>query len=441
MPPGPAVKLGGLNTIYPYYKDYLGYLEKLYRAYGGIAYFRAGRENIYLVTDLELVDEVLIKKPHLFIKGTGYERAKLILGEGLLTSDNETHDINRLIVQPAFHKKQIEKMIEVIVRNVNEALLKWKTGAGIAEMHGEATELYLKIICEAVFSDDMDRGLIEHGKTFSSVFNNYGLFMLAFPGVTSRLPLPAVKRFKETKEKFDKAVYGIILKRKKDAVKRNDVLGMLMESRYDDGSEMSEIQLRDEIVTLFFAAHDTSAKSLTWTLYLLSQNPGYISVIRKEAEALNEGCLTYEDLRSLKTCRAVISESLRLYPPAHSISRFAAQDAQIGGYNIAKGSSVLIMPYVIHRDSRHYESPEKFMPGRWEPEERKKRHKLSFIPFGAGPRGCLGESFAWSQLIISLALISRSFNLKLHPAQKVIPSSSITLKPKHGMKMILEPAL
>lgn len=418
--------LSPITDAIKFYKDYLGFLIALEKKSGGFARFKAFNEEIYLVSDPVLIEEVLIKQTNHFKKGTGYERGKIILGEGLLTSDFELHDKQRPLIMPALSKRQLHSYEEIINDETEKFLNKLPKGEYV-DFHVHANELFLRIISRALFSEDDSEEFIQLGVDFNRVFYDYGLFLLAFPNITLKLPLPAVREFKRLLSKLDELVYGIIEKRNGEI--REDLLGYLMNCRYENGEPMSRQQLRDETVTLFFASHDTSARTLCWAMYLLLKNNEQINSIRDNAKSGFISVADFENLSYIKWC---VMESLRIYPPAHSISRIAVKDFNHGEYEIPKGASVLVLPYILHRKEEYYSEPMKFNPLRWKDTQPR---KTTYLPFGAGNRYCIGDGFAIFQLTVALNAICRKFNFELKPGEVIEESASLTLKAKHGIKI------
>ena len=443
--PGPGRKLFGLNITIPYYRNYLNYLVEINKQYGDMAYFKAGSERIFLVNNLEYIEEILIKNPGKFLRGTGFRRARIILGEGLLSSDGETHDRHRRLIQPAFHKQAIESYFSKITDCTNETVKEWNEKLkhqDFLDIHDETGTLFLKIICRVLFSGKYEKELTELGILFNKLFYNYGLFLIAFPGFTQKLGLPAVRKFMKAKDDFNNILFELIGERKSSPAahnRYNDVLAMMINAKDNDGKGLSDKEIRDELATLFFAAYDTSAKTLTWTLYLLSQNnPHKEKLDRETGTAFPAGNMEYNEYKNCKYPGMVISEALRIYPPAHSINRVVAKDICFGKHFIPQGSSIIICPYILQRNSSYFENPLEFRPERWDAGEVQKRPRLSYIPFGAGARGCIGEALARLQLGVSLAAISRGYDFEVYGNEPVEVSASLTLKPKRNLKMIFK---
>lgn len=443
IPPGPKHRFLGANASLKFYTNIAGYLKDKQKQYGDFVLLKATNHPIYLINNLEYVEQILVKESKNFTKGTGYQRSRVILGNGIFTSDGEFHDSQRKLINPAFHKSRIEEYYKTVAFCTNDFLTKW--GNMVAEnpnidVQTEITRLFIAIIFNSMFSSDSSEELIDLGAYYTELFNSANPFLLLDPQRAIKLPLPSVKKFMKTKNELDFKLRELIKKRKKeDTFADLDILNMLMHAESNEGKRMSDDELFDEVRTLFVAANDTSAKVLTWALYNLSQNPDAKAKCLSEINTVLDGKFPeYHDYQELKYIRMCINETMRLYPPLWMITRTPINDFFLDDYLIKKDSSIFMVPLFFQKDERYYANPESFIPERWTDEERKKRPRLSFVPFGAGPRYCIGESFAMFHLVIILSAILQKFDFKLHPKQKVEISSSMLLKPKYGMTMILE---
>jgi cytochrome P450 len=250
-----------------------------------------------------------------------------------------------------------------------------------------------------------------------------------------------VRRFQKARARLDDTIYRIIQERRKGVEDRGDLLSMLLSARdeEDDGSQMSDLQVRDEVMTIFLAGHETTANALSWTWYLLSQHLEVEAKLHEELDAVLEGrAPVFEDVARLRYTEMVLAESMRLYPPAWAIGRLALQDHEIGGYTIPARALVLLSPYVTHRDARYFPTPERFDPERWTQQAREARPQFAYFPFGGGPRRCIGEGFAWMEGVLLIARLAQGWRMRLVPDQMVETMPVITLRPKHGIRMTLE---
>jgi cytochrome P450 len=272
--------------------------------------------------------------------------------------------------------------------------------------------------------------------TLVSMFN---LLMLPFSEILEKLPLPHSVKFKNAKKKLDEIIYKIIDERRKSGEDKGDLLSMLLLAQDEEtGGEMTNLQIRDECLTLFLAGHETTANALTWTFYLLAQNPEIEKKFHEELDRIfvDGHSPTYEDYTRLSYTEKVLAESMRLYPPAWAVGRLVTEEHQFGGYVVPKKSLVLASMFVMHRDKRFWENADQFVPERWETQSVKEAgQKFIYFPFGGGVRRCIGEGFAWTEGVLLLAVLGRKWKLKLAPEQRIGLQAMITLRPKYGMKM------
>lgn len=438
FPPGPSRRLPGFN-FFAFRRDRIGFLTRLAREYGDIVHFRVGRQRIFLLNHPEAIKEVLVTHQHNFKKGLALERGKVLLGEGLLTSEGEFHTRQRRLAQPAFHRQRVAAYGQAMVAYAARARDRWSDGAALDIAH-EMMRLTLAIVGSTLFSADVESEADELGRALTEVLEMFNLLMLPFAPLLQKLPLPANRRFERGRARLDATIYRMIRERRASGEDRGDFLSMLLlaQDTEGDGAGMSDLQVRDEALTLFLAGHETTANALTWTWYLLSQNPGAEASLHAELDAVLCGHLPgVEDLPRLPYTEMVLAESMRLYPPAWIIGRRALRDCRIAGYPIPARSIVLASPYLMHHDARYFPDPLRFDPGRWTPEARAARPKFAYFPFGGGARGCIGEQFAWMEGVLLLATLAQKWRMRLVPGHPVELRPLITLRPKHGMRMTL----
>lgn len=405
---------------------------------GDIAYFRMASQPAFLVNHPDLIRDVFVVNAHKFHKGRALQRAKALLGEGLLTSEGESHLRQRRMMQPAFHKNRIAEYSHIMVEYADRTTDKWKDGE-VRNIHDDMMHLTLKIVGKTLFNADVEDESDEIGAamtTFSDLFN---FLLMPFSEWLQKLPIPHAKRYRHARDSLNSIVFNIINERRLSGDDTGDLLSMLLATRDEtDGSAMSDEQIRDEALTLFLAGHETTAIALTWTLYLLSQNREAEAKLQRELNALHT-TPTFDDLPLLKYAEAILAESMRLFPPAWVIGRLAIESHEIDGYRIPVGSLVLVSPYVLHRDARFWDSPDEFRPDRWRSLSVKEAgQKGIYFPFGGGVRRCIGEGFAWTEGILLLATIARRWKLRMVPEQRVELKPMITLRPKFGMRMICD---
>ncbi len=374
------------------------------------------------------------------MKGEGLQRAKRLLGEGLLTSEGEFHLRQRRLAQPAFHRQRIAAYATTMVEYAARACDQWRAGE-TRDVARDMMRLTLAIAGKTLFDADVEGEADEIGEALTTTFELFNRLTLPFAQLLERLPLPATRRFQKARERLDATIYRIIDERRASGADRGDLLSMLIAVRDEegDGTGMTDEQLRDEAMTIFLAGHETTANALTWTWYLLSQHPDIEARFHAEVDEVLKGePPTAEDFPRLPYTEMVFAEAMRLYPPAWIIGRRALGDYRIDGYTIPARSILLMSQYMTHHDARFFPDPFRFDPERWTPEARESRPKFSYFPFGGGPRLCIGESFAWMEGALVLATIARRFRMRLAPGHPVEMQPLVTLRPKHGMRMILE---
>jgi len=408
--------------------------------YGDLAYFRLGRQHVYLVSHPDLVREVLVNNQKNFTKSRVLQRARILLGEGLLTSEGQQHVRQRRLVQPAFHRERLAAYGSVMSEYAVRLRERWKAGVTV-EVSEEMMRLTLSIVGRTLFSADIESAASEIGESMTTVLKMFRMLMMPFSEYIEKLPLPSIRRFEKARKHLDATIYGLIRERRESGRDAGDLLSMLLLAEDEEnGRHMTDKQVRDEALTLLLAGHETTAQALTWTWYLLSQNTTAERNLHEEIDSVLEGRVPgFEDLPRLTYTEMVFAEALRLYPPAWAIGRKAKDDFELAEARIAGQSICILSPYVVHRDARWYPDPERFHPERWTPEARESRPKFSYFPFGGGSRVCIGERFAWMEGILTLAAVAQKWKLRLAPDQRVEPLPLITLRTKYGMRMMAEP--
>jgi len=439
-PPGPKGHL--LVGVLPEFrKDPAGFLEKMARRYGDVVYIPLGRQHIYCVSHPEAVRDVLVTHQNKFKKSRMLERARVLLGDGLLTSEGGHHRRQRRLVQPAFHRDRLAGYGAVMVDRAALVRDQWQSGQSFDVLQ-EMMRLTLAIVAQTLFSTEVDSEADEIGTALTEVFSLFEIILMPFSEILEKLPLPAVRRFKRARKRLDETIYRLIAERRASGVDAGDLLSMLLMARIEEDEEgsggMSDEQVRDEALTLFLAGHETTADALTWAWYLLSQNPEAEAAFHAELDRVLAGRLpSFDDLPQLRYTEAVFAEALRLYPPAWGIGRRALEDYQVGDFAIPARSVVLLSPYVVHRDPRWFPEPLAFRPERWLAEDSA-RPKFAYFPFGGGARVCIGERFAWMEGTLLLAVIGQRWRLRLEAGHRVETHARITLRPKFGLRMIAE---
>ena len=435
-PPNPPI-VGHLRA---FRRNPLEFLSSIVREYPDLCYFRLGNQHLYFVNQPDLIKEVLVNQQPSFRKSRILQRSKILLGEGLLTSEGEHHLRQRRLVQPAFHRDRLAGYASSMTDLAARTASAWKHG-DVRDIHQEMARLTLAIVARTLFSADVDAEAEMVGKSMTEVIGLYRLALLPFSEYLIKMPLPATRRFQAAKSQLDRIIYRVIEDRRRSREDAGDLLSMLVLAQDEEGGSggMTDQQVRDETLTLFLAGHETTANALTWAWYLLSQNPAAEVAFHRELDtAIGNRLPTMDDLPHLPFTRGVLAESMRLFPPAWAIGRMAVCDVSLSGYRIAKGEIVLMSPFVTHRDPRFWVNPEEFDPKRFRPEQELERHRFAYYPFGGGSRVCIGERFAWMEGILALAVIGKRWKLRLKAGEKVEPIAQITLRPRNGMKMHIE---
>ncbi|HYL35101.1 MAG TPA: cytochrome P450 [Bryobacteraceae bacterium] len=415
------------------------FLMRVARQYGDLPYFRLGPYHVHLVNHPDFVREIFITQQNNFIKSRALQRARILLGEGLLTSEGEFHTRQRRLVQPAFHRERLAAYADVMTEYAIRWRERWKPGSTV-NVTDEMMRLTLAIVGQTLFSADVESEASEIGQALTIVLKMFRVLMLPFSEYLEKLPLPSIRRFDKARQRLDATIYGLILERRKSGRDTGDLLSMLLLTQDEEaGGGMTDQQVRDEALTLFLAGHETTANALTWTWYLLSQNPHCERRLHEEIDMVLQGrAPQLADLSKLRYTEMVFAEALRLYPPAWAIGRMAKKPFELGGTQIAAKSILILSPYVMQRDPRWFPDPERFDPERWTPELRDARPKFSYFPFGGGARVCIGERFAWMEGILILATLAQKWRLRLAPGQRVEPLPLITLRTRYGMRMTVE---
>ena len=438
----PEIKGGAILGVWQnYLRNPPAFLEKAARDCGDIARFRLVHHNAYLLNHPDWIKEVLVTNQANFTKSRMLERARVLLGDGLLTSEDEFHRRQRRMVQPAFHRDRLAGYAASMVDCAARCQDQLQSGAEF-DVSQLMMRLSMAIVARALFSADIESEADEISEALGQVFKLFEALLMPFSQWLEKLPLPSVRRFERARDRLDKTVYRLIAERRASGRDTGDLLSMLLLSQDEEGESrqgLTDKQVRDEALTLLLAGHETAANALIWTWYLLSQNPDAEAKLYAELDRVLAGRLpVLDDLPQLRYTEGVFAEALRLYPPAWAIGRRAKQEFSIGEYKIPARSIVLMSPWVVHRDARWFSDPLKFAPERWQTAEIETRPKFSYFPFGGGARLCIGERFAWMEGVLVIATLASRWRLRMAPGQRVDTQARITLRPKYPMRMIVE---
>lgn len=440
-PPGPPPK-GIAGNLPMAAKDPLAVFTEWAHTYGDIFHYRAFHKHVYFINHPDLIKDVLVTKAPSFIKGMAVRANRRIFGKGLLASEGSEWLQNRRLIQPAFHHSHIESYAKVMVAATERMLTTWNDGE-TRDIHQDMMHLTLEIVAMALFSveiaSDKDRVAVALDTLMEL---SMGVRMLT-PELLRRIPTRNNRRYEAATRELDDIVYTLIRERQAnpDAASPHgfeDLLGTLLKARYEDGSPMPTQQVRDEVMTLLLAGHETTAVSLSWTWLLLSQHPEVEQKLWDELRTvLNGRSPTMRDLANLPYTERIIKESMRLSPPVWATVRETAKDTEIGGYLIPAKSPVIMSQWVTHRDARFYDQPNEFLPDRWLDERYKTAPRFSYFPFAGGPRMCIGASFAFTEAALVLATIAQQYQIRVDPTAVITPTPSITLRPRLGIPATL----
>ena len=418
------------------------FLTRMAATYGDMAYYKLGPIDAYFFNHPDFVRDILVTRQGNFVKSRMLQRARVLLGEGLLTSEGQFHLRQRRMVQPAFHRDRLAGYAAIMSEYAARKREQWRAGETL-DVADEMMRLTLAVVGTTLFSADVESEAGEIGSALTSVLKMFDMLMLPFSEYFEKLPFPAIKRFEKGRDTLDRIIYRMIAERRACGEDKGDLLSMLLMSQDEESTDadrtMSDKQVRDEALTLFLAGHETTANALTWTWYLVSQNPECEARLHREIdEVLNGRTPGFDDFPNLRYTEMVVAESMRLYPPAWGIGRMALENFEIGGVEVPAKSICIMSPYVMHRSPAYYPDPERFDPERWTPAARQARPKFSYFPFGGGSRVCIGERFAWLEGVLILATFAQKWKLRLVPGHPVEILPLITLRTKHGMKMTVE---
>jgi cytochrome P450 len=414
--------------------------------YGDIAHYKIGWNHIVFLNHPDYIREVLVVQNDNFVKERTVQRTKMLLGEGMITSEGAQHRMQRQVAQPAFHRQRIPEYASVMVREAARMRESWHDGEqrdiAIDMMH-----LTLNVVAQTLFATDLYQEAGNEVDELADAINRImGLynFLVMLPAAEWLVHVrpPGLAAFVRARKRIDAVVYRMIAahrQRKSDGGSLLDMMIAASPAASQGRSAESEQSLRDQVITIFLAGYETVANALSWTWYLLSQNPECERRFHQEIDRELQGRLpAFEDFPRLRYVEMVLAESMRLYPPAWAMGRHARADFQLGDYFLPAKTTVLMSQFITHRDARFFPDPLRFDPERFTPDAKARRTKFTYFPFGAGFRQCIGESFAMMEGVLLLATLGQRWKLSLALGHRVEPEPLITLRPKYGMKMLVE---
>jgi cytochrome P450 len=437
-PPGPPGRLltGHLPELR---QDSLATYIRCAREYGDCASLRFGPSRVTLVSHPDLIEEILVTKSANFIKHWGLRSARRLLGNGLLTSEGDFWRRQRRLIQPAFTRERIASYGAVMVRLADRRTADWRDGQ-TRDLHADMSQLTLEIAAATLFgADDMETATREVIAALQDLTAGFGSRFFRIVHLPGFIPTPGNIRRERAARRLDDIIYDLI-RRRRAAGGQDDLLGILLSARdEDDGTRMTDRQLRDEAMTLFLAGHDTTALTLTWGWYLLARHPEVAEALAAEADSILAGrAPSPEDWPRLRYADAVAHEIMRLYPSAYLIGRQAIEACEIGGYRIPAGGTVIMSQWVVHRDPRWYEEADSFRPERWTGGLLRRLPKYAYFPFGGGPRVCIGNHFAMMEAVLVLATLARNWCFSVPAGEPAVkPKPAVTLRPAGPIRLVV----
>ncbi len=438
FPPGPKGRwlVGNLPELR---RDMLGFFTRCARDYGDVATMRLGPRRLVLVSHPDLIEQILVTQNRNFVKHYAAQLLRPLIGNGLILSEQNFWLRQRRLIQPAFLRQRIESYGPIMVEHAGRMLAGWRPGDR-RDLHAEMMRLALGIVAKTILNVDMGPEAEEVGQVLDVAMADFSYrFESALP-LPRWLPTPHNRRVQRALRRLDAIVHRIIQERRGQPGNAGDLLARLIQARdEDDGSAMTDQQLRDEVVTLFLAGHETTANALSWTWYLLMRHPQVEAQLLAEIRAVLQDRLpAVADLPKLTYTEWVMLEALRLYPPVWAFGRKALAECAIGGFRIRAGTNLAMSQWVVHRDPRFFPDPESFRPERWAGDLVNRLPKYAYFPFGGGPRVCLGNTFAMMESMLVLATMAPCFGFEMLPQPEVKPWPSITLRPAQGIPVVVK---
>lgn len=428
------------GNLLAFRKDKLEFLRRMAQKYGDVVHLRFGQHHLYLLNNPDMIKEVLVTKQQHFRKAKGLQVAKAVVGEGILTSEGQKHLRQRRLMQPSFRQDHIARYGDTMVRHTEQMLATWQDGEERL-FTKDMMELTLSIITDTMFGANVMNNAREIGHAIEvglKYISNRATSILDIPPT---IPTRSNREFKQAAETLDRVIYSIIEERRKNETpNQHDLLSRLLMARdEEDGTGMTDQQIRDEVMTIFVAGHETTANTLSWATYLLSQNPAAEQKLCAELDHVLEGRPpTAADMPHLSYTQNVIWESMRLYPAAWMINRQVIEPVEISGHMFKPGATIMMSQYVMHRHADYFTNPDSFQPERFEGDLLKRVPQFAFFPFGGGPRVCIGNHFALMEATLLLACMYQKFRFRLAEGhQHVEPEPLVTLRPKNGLRMKL----
>jgi cytochrome P450 len=422
----PTLPLSFLDTVRAARRSPIDLLERAAEV-GDVVRIRLPRFSAWVLNHPDLVWHVLASRSHDVKKGPTMEAASRILGEGLLTSEGEHHHRQRRLIQPLFHHERVASYADTMQELARERVASWRAGE-VIDARREMGDLALAIVARSLFGAQVDADRArEIGDALTEALSQFDRVFSPFLLLTQRLPIPSTRRFVRARETFDRIVLEMIDERRRSGGPGDDLLTHLLRAQ-EDGRGMTDDQVRDEVLTLFLAGHETTAVALTWTFWLLAGAPGAEQELHHAVDDAREGVVD-----------RVLAESLRLRPPAWAIGRRTLTELDVAGARLPAGAVLVVSPWLLHHDPRWWPDPDRFDLSRWEPGAEAPRPRHAYLPFGGGPRMCIGEGFAMLEARIVLQAVAARWRLVPEPDQDLRPKPAVTLRPNGPVLMRAEP--
>jgi cytochrome P450 len=433
-----------IGSVHRRFGGPLDFFRDLKEKFGDAARFTLFNERFILFSDPALVNEVLVTKQNSFRKGKALEGARVFLGNSLLVSEGEEHTRQRRLIQPAFHRGRIAGYAQIMAEKARQWTDAQRAGAGI-DLAVEMNRLTLAVVAATLFGSEVDAEAGDIAESLTVIIENFNRMLLPLWGILRRLPTAANLRLYRAHQRLDATIYRLISQRRKEARDHGDLLSMLLaaEDAENPQKRLTDVEVRDQAMTLFLAGHETTANALAWTWHLLARHEPVRVKMKAEIDAVlgADRLPGLDDVARLPYTTAVLSESMRLFPPVWVVGRRALEDVTIGDYAVPRRTIVIASQYIIHRDERHWPHADQFLPERWLDEQAQAaRPKFAYFPFGGGGRICIGDAFAWTEGVILLAVMARRWRFEAAPGQIVDVNPTVTLRPKHGLKMVVREA-
>ncbi len=440
-PPGPKGSLI-MGVMREFNRDTLDFITRC-RDFGDVVHTRFLWVHAYFLYNPSDIETLLTTGARSYRKAQSLRSPFFhrLVGNGLVTSEGDFWRRQRRLAQPAFHRQRISAYGDVMVQYAQRAMEKWQANEP-RDIARDMTRLTLEVVVKTLFNADVSNDADRVGQILTSLVKPFASQATLKWILDNRLPTPGHRRYFNSVGEIDRIVYRIIAERRASGYDEGDLLSMLLQAQDDDGSQMSDQQLRDEVMTLFLAGHETTALALSWSWYLLATHPEAERKFHAELkEVLGDRTPDVSDLPRLKYTEMIAKETMRLYPPAYAVGREAIEDTEIGGFRVPKGTQLFAFQWVTHRDPRYFDDAHAFKPERWSGDKGDQLPKFAYFPFGGGPRQCIGNYFAMMEIVMLLATIGQRFRFRLDAEHKVEVLPVLSLRPKDGIKVFIEPRI